>query len=121
MVERAIYRCGGRIRFRALRHVESTDGRCGSKCCRFESWLDGWLTGPAKNLTSSIVAIRRASMARREDVMQLLPWWAKLAHRAMAARVVDETEVSDAKQALEHAVRASGIRVRAAVDRDASA
>ena len=60
--------------------------------------------------------------SKAECVQQLLPWWGKLAHRALAARAADrEVDESDEDEVNNSALRASGICVRAAVDGDAGA
>jgi hypothetical protein len=61
-----------------------------------------------------------ASATKPEDVQRLLPWWGKLAHRVLVARATESNgEVSNDGQAQPDTFRASGIRLRAAVDGDA--
>jgi hypothetical protein len=74
-------------------------------------------------LTSQIDRIRSAPMAasQREAMQQLLPWWAKLAHRALVARADDRNEVRDENEVDRIALGAARVRVRAAVDGDAGA
>jgi hypothetical protein len=63
-----------------------------------------------------------ASASKPESVQRLLPWWGKLAHRALLARTAKQIdEVIDENETDASALRASGVRVRPAVDADASA
>jgi hypothetical protein len=63
-----------------------------------------------------------ASATKPEHVQRLLPWWGKLAHRILVARASeDPSEVSDDGQTQSNTLRASGIRLRTAVDGDAGA
>jgi hypothetical protein len=75
----------------------------------------------AENLTAGIGRIRSGRMAasQREAMQQLLPWWAKLAHRALVARADSINEVRDEDEVDRHAPGTACIRVRAAIDGDA--
>jgi hypothetical protein len=57
--------------------------------------------------------------SKAEQVQQLLPWWAKLAHRALLVRNATQIEVDDEDEANALAARTPSVRLRSAVDRDA--
>ncbi len=58
--------------------------------------------------------------SQREAMQRLLPWWAKLAHRALVARADERSEVRDENEVGRVALGTARVRVRAAVDGDAS-